>query len=288
MDQLRDIKLIVTHFSPDLDAVGAVWLFKRFDESEFSGAEVVFVNPGDQISDIELAKWGMTRKEVVHVDTGLGDFDHHTESAGKGVSATSLVFDYLKRKYKDLEKNEALVRMVDFMTKVDHFEEVDWPEPNNDRYAFFIEPVLKAIKQKQEIDDNKVIEFGMLALDGVYIEMERKVDAEREMGKGTEFETQWGKGIGFETSNDAVMKLGLKSGYKVVVRKDPDLENVRIKASPRKGIDLTGVYNRISKIDKKGSWYLHPEKAMLLNGSSKKPTQTPSPLSLKEIIEVLK
>ncbi len=38
-----------------------------------------------------------------------------------------------------------------------------------------------------------------------------------------------GKGIGVETKNDEVLTVGLKKGYKVVVRKDPE-GMIRIKA----------------------------------------------------------
>jgi len=38
-------KTIVTHLSPDLDAIGAIWLLKKF-ASEFADAKVEFVPIG--------------------------------------------------------------------------------------------------------------------------------------------------------------------------------------------------------------------------------------------------
>jgi len=43
-------KLLVTHHAPDLDAIGGIWLFKRFDALNYANAQVAFVDPGDTIS----------------------------------------------------------------------------------------------------------------------------------------------------------------------------------------------------------------------------------------------
>ena len=47
------------------------------------------------------------------------------------------------------------------------------------------------------------------------------------------------------------------------------------------------MYESIIKTDKEGSWFFHPGKHMLLNGSRKNLGQKPSPLSLKEVIKII-
>ena len=96
---MSQVPLIVTHHAPDLDAVASVWLLKRFDTHKFKDAPVAFVNPGDTISKDELKKFDNI-SEVVHVDTGLGEFDHHQPDRAKmNICAASLVMEYLTQKW---------------------------------------------------------------------------------------------------------------------------------------------------------------------------------------------
>ncbi len=277
----------MTHEAPDLDAVAAVWVLKRFDKERCGEAGVEFVAAGDSLSVEVMRERGLKDSEVVHVDTGMGEFDHHTEElAQKRVCAASLVYDYMVNKFSDMIHDDALARMVEIFVEIDHFGEVDWPEPNDDRYMFFLDEVLHHLKTVGESDEG-VVEFGIKALDSVHAAFSVKVSAEEEVKKGREFETKWGKGLAMETSNDEVIKYGQKSGYAIVVRKDPELGNVRIKAVPEKNIDLTQVYERILVRDQGATWYFHPAKTMLLNGSRKKRDQVPSSLALAEVVEII-
>ena len=112
-------------------------------------------------------------------------------------------------------------------------------------------------------------------------------EAETEIAKATVFESDFGKALAIESSNDAVMKVAQKMGYRVVVRRDPQYGSIRIKAVPEPDIDLTDVYTKIMALDKTGTWYFHAGKHMLLNGSSKNMKHTATPLSLQTIIELL-
>src|SRR3989338_9695164 len=84
------MKTIVTHFSPDLDAITSCWLIKKFF-------------PGWQNAAIKFVPAGLTYEnkpvdlnpEIIHVDTGLGKFDHH-QSNDKTCSSKK-VLDYLKK-----------------------------------------------------------------------------------------------------------------------------------------------------------------------------------------------
>ena len=73
----------------------------------------------------------------------------------------------------------------------------------------------------------------------------------------------------------------------IAVRKDPDEGHVRIKARPDSKIDLRPLYDKILELDHEGDWFYHQGGKMLLNGSGKS-TQTPTPLSLEKIIELIK
>jgi len=184
--------------------------------------------------------------------------------------------------------------MVKIVVDVDHFKEVFWSDPTADYYDFSLVGLIDGLKLEKPNDDEFYIEFGLICLDGILSEFENKIWAEKEIKQnGIEFETRFGKGIGIESVNDAVIKLSQKMGYVIAVRKDPRKGYVRIKARPSAGqnndnIDLTLVYEKLQKSDPQASWFLHVNRKMLLNGSSKSSKMHPSKLSLQSIIEILK
>lgn len=283
-----DYKLIVTHESPDLDAVGSVWILKRFDKEHFENLPVDFVHAGDKISEGKLAGWGIFPNEAVHVDTGLGELDHHSEEqANQPLCAASLVRDFVIHLHPEISDDEALKRMVDHFVEIDHFGECYWPDANNGKYLFQLHDILHHLKTVGAKDE-EVVEFGMKALDAVYSGFKIRVSAEEEMKKALVFETKWGRAAAVLTNNDEVVKYAQKEGYMLAIRKDPDEGNVRIKAVPGKQIDLTPVYEKIHQRDPEANWYLHPGKTMLLNGSRKHRGQKSSKLSLEEVIQIIK
>jgi len=326
------MKIIVTHSSPDWDAITSVWLLKRFLPG-WENAKVMFVPAGtrygnqqDTTNKIQVGGSPieqMGNDQVIHVDTGMGPLDHH-QTSDLAVCAASLTWDYVKTKHPEFtmqgsEKIEnklaALERIVEWVVELDHFQEVYYPDPASDRYEFGLYGLLEGLKSQKPNDDEYYLDFGMICLDAEIHNMESKIFAEKEIKeKGKEFETRYGKGLGIETINDATIKLAQKTGYSIVIRKDPRKGYVRIKALPehasqpvilskakdlekdsspsvqndKKGIDLTSVYEQLSKMDPEATWYLHVSKKMLLNGTPKNPKMIPTSLSLDKIIEVVK
>lgn len=302
------MKIIVTHISPDWDAIGGVWVLKKFLPG-WQNAAVEFVPAGGRRiapGKYKMAKLGehteaielQGKDEVIHVDTGLGPLDHH-ETSDSSVSGTSRAWDYVK---SEIEKSgstmtdvhmKAVSRVVDFIVQTDHFKEVFWPDAAADRYEFTILGVLEGLKLLKPEEHDYYVQFGREVLDSLFHTFENRIWAEEEIQeKGIVFETKRGKGIGFESLNDSVLKLAQKMGYHLVVRRDPNKGYVRIKVRPPENkttdIDLTLAYERLSKMDPDATWFLHVSKKMLLNGGSKNPNQVPTNLSLQRIIEVLK
>jgi hypothetical protein len=294
------MKIVVTHISPDLDAIASVWLIKKF-LSGWKDAKVEFVQAGDRLHDkffCDKAIEEIDGNEVIHVDTGLGCLDHHqlpTEEESAASLTWKFVKDSLKQNGQNFEfKKEAIERMVKVVVEIDHFKEVLWENPAADHYDFFLTGLLDGLKLEKPNDDNFYVEFGIISLDAILHQFENKVWAEKEIKeKGIEFETRFGKGIAMETINDTVIKLSQKMGYVIAVRRDPRKGYVRIKGRPRKDkeekdIDLTLVYEQLKKMDPDATWFLHVNKKMLLNGTPKNPKMKPTKLSLNDIIEALK
>ena len=277
-------KKIVTHFAPDLDAITSIWLIKRFMPG-WEEAEVLFVPAGETLNDEPVD----SAPNILHVDTGLGRFDHHQLDADQ--CAAKKVFEFLRRERKAKRKNwneEALERLVEVVNDIDHFREVFWPNPTADFYNFTLEEILDGLKLIYSEENEKIVEFGLTALDGVYKKLQNKVWAERLLKeKGVEFKTKWGRSIAVETTNDETLHLAQKMGFKIVLRKDPKRGHVRIKARPE-GINLGEVFGRLKRADRAATWYLHSSGCMILNGSTKNPKTKPTNLSLAQIIEILK
>lgn len=288
------MKKIVTHFTPDLDAIASVWLIKRY-LPEWKNAGVAFIPAGTTLDD----KTVDSKEDVLHVDTGFGKLDHH--QTAEDTCAAKRTLEYITKKREQKTKNkkqetknnkfpdEALVRLVDIVNDIDHFREVYYPDPMADFHDISLVAQLDGWKLIYSDQHEKILQLGTVALDGIYKKFQDKVWAEREINdKGINFKTVWGKGVGLETVNDEVIRVAQRMGFLLVVRKDPKKDYVRIKAQPESSVDLTNVYNKLKRLDSRATWFLHVGKKMVLNGSMKNPKTKATELTLREIIDVLK
>jgi hypothetical protein len=277
------MKIIVTHFNPDLDAVAAIWVVKKF----FSGwqkAKLSFVAAGSTYKDQPVD----SNPDILHVDTGLGEFDHH--QTNEFICSAQLCWQKVLKDKGQVRKieQEAMERLLAVVCEVDHGRNISWPNPESDRYVFFLENILEGLNAIYQ-EDSRVVDFGFAGLDSVFKILKDKIRAEEIINspKTIKFKTKWGESIGLKTANEAVLRVGEKMGYALVVKKDPKTGHVRIYARWDKGVDLTGVYNRLSEQDQTATWFLHASKCLLLNGSPRNPKMKPTKLSLREIREVL-
>lgn len=296
------MKKIITHKSCDLDAISSVWLLKRFYPN-WDGAQVEFVNAGEKLAGayqnegepIEI----IDDVKTIHVDTGMGALDHHQTADNNTCGAKRTLDFVLSEPLSSLHsheiKKEAIMRIVELVIDDDHFQEVYYPDSNNDIYEFGIVAIIQGYKLLYQKDDLKLTEFIFECLDSVLQNFEKKIWAEREIKeKGVEFESKWGKGLAIETINDEVLKTAQMMGYILSVRKDTNGGFVRIKVLPDKrggeslSIDLTKAYEKLKSMDPNATWFLHASKRMLLNGSSKNPEMKGTILTLEQVIEVLR
>lgn len=273
------MKTIVTHIGPDLDAITSVWLVKTFF-SDWEEAGLAFVPAGKTLEN----KDPDSDPNIIHVDTGFGKFDHHQTDAD--TCASLLVYAEVKKLHGT---DPALERMLAIVNDVDHFREVYYPNPTADFWDFGLVAQIDGWRLIYADNPIKLVELGLLALDGIYKMFQNKAWAEKEIKeKSVEFQTKWGRGIALETVNDEVVHLAQKMGYVLAVRKDPKKGYLRIKSLPRDEIDLTPLYNRLRVEEPQATWFLHASRHMVLNGSSKNPDMRPSKRPLTEIINVIK
>ncbi|HXS14972.1 MAG TPA: DHH family phosphoesterase [Candidatus Saccharimonadales bacterium] len=300
--------IIITHDSPDWDAIGSVWIIKRFLPG-WENAKVEFVPAGERSPRVankvkeadEKIIVEVKEDKILHMDTGFTPLDHHQDK-DTSVCSTSKAWQYVLEENKDLHggveqtkkdgKVEAIGRVVDYIVELDHFKEVFWPDAASNIHEFSLYGILDGMKGLHPSQSDYYVSWGMEILDAMVRRFESRIWAEREIAKGRAFETKWGKGLGIESINDSVIKLAQKTGYSVVVRRDPRKGYVRIKALPykegvTKDINLTLAAEQLRKMDPEATWFLHVSNKMLLNGTPKNPKMVPTKLSLDEIIRVL-
>jgi len=272
-------KTLVTHIFPDLDAVTSLWLFDRYDD-DFESANLQFVPAGSTFE----GKAVDSDPDIVHVDTGLGRFDHH--HTDKRICAAKLIFEHLLTSKKIKSKDvPALKRLTELVVQIDQFEDFFWPEAANDRYDLGINQILDHLKLSGRLNDKELVYQGFSLLDALLAGLKFKVKAEEEIKAGIEFESIWGKSLGVETRISAINKLAQKLGFALVVRKEPGTGFVSLKSQPKPELDLTSAYEALKKADPKADWYFHPSKHIILNGSRHNLKVKPSNLSLKEVIK---
>lgn len=277
------MKIVVTHISPDQDAICAVWLVKRFFPG-FSSAKIEFVSAGQTLN----GQAPDADPDIVHVDTGLGRFDHH-QTADRSLCAAVLVLkEIISQKYirNDLDE-EALERLTSVVLDIDHAGDKLWPAPESDRWDFMPDNVFDGLKFKGE-KNLFLVDYGMNTLDGVFWGMKRKLTGSKILERGIFFDSPWGRGVGVETAVEGMHSLGERLGIKVIIQKDPRKGNVRIHVHPAvKTADLTLACEELQRRDPQSDWFLHANKHLLLNGSSKNLTMRPTKLTLKEVIEII-
>lgn len=259
------MKIIVTHRSPDLDAICSAWLIKRF-LAGWEEAEIKFVPAGSKLEGLYKEYEGpielLHDDQVIHVDTGLGPLDHH-QTQNNDVCAASRTFEYVKSKHDNSiieheTKTKALGQIVQFTIDEDHFQEVHYNHELARTYNFSLARLIDGFKIIHPKEDSLCINFGMECLDVTVHVLERRIWAEDELKeKGTEFETRFGKAIAVESINDAVLEIAQINGYEIAVRRDPKYGNIRIKARPEKRgsgkpkskqVDLTPVYEAVKNL----------------------------------------
>ncbi len=275
------MKYIITHLSPDLDAIVGCWLIKKYYPG-FKNASIYFVPAGTTYKNQSVD----TNKNIIHVDTGLGRFDHH--QSDEYTCASEKIFKYLnQKKFIKKSNSQALKKFIKLVTAIDHFQEINFFDPTNDIYETMIHQIIEGLK-KMFVNDNKVVETIFPIIDAILINFKTKIQAEKEISQGFIFESPWGKSLALLSKNEEALKIALKKNFQLVIRQDPEKKYLRIKIRPDHKKNLVAIYKKLKEIDSKATWFLHSSKKMLLNGSSKNPKVVPTHMSIKRIIEIIK
>lgn len=274
------MKTVVTHLAPDLDAVAACWLVRKYFPG-WDEAAIVFI-PVESTLDNKPPD---EDPNIIHVDTGGGKFDHHGNHIH--TCAAKLVFEHIK-KYDYAKKKDimALERVVEFVTLIDNFREVDLPQADADIYDFCPHQLIFAMRSFIP-DDRRLAEVYVDILNAMQAAMKTKISAEEDIQKGFTFSSKWGKSIAMDSKNEEAVKLALKKKYAAAVRKDPQRGYLKIKINPSIKLDLEDLFNVLKSKDPNAHWSLQGNGHIIINGSSRKPNSIATRLQLHDVIAIM-
>jgi len=256
---------LVTHVHPDLDALLGTWILIRF--GGYDECELVFVPVG--------RRWDKGQN-VIHVDTGLTQFDHHDRS--DFTCAAKLVYESVFRE----EGNPAVEALVNYALKTDWYLLAE-----DDHSPFTINSIIEGLNRLHPDDPRTVAERTFQIFDALCESLSHRLEAEREYEKGFEFDSAFGKAFAIESSLGAVREVAYSKGAHVFVFVDPVKGYRGYKARSQKGIDLTDVYSVLRSREPAADWFLHSSRELLLCGSDKASDRKLSKLSLTELVDLV-
>lgn len=256
---------IVTHTSPDLDCITAVWMLRRFGGA--SGARVSFLRIGALVPP--------SLRRALFVDIGRGELDHHQRE--DQVCAATLVLEKFS-----LQGDLALKTMAEAARNIDH----GLPE---DRVTgpMSLTAVISGLNGKYPNDPARVLRLVSEYLDAIYAGLSLEGSLADSFSKGIRFSSRWGPGFAAKTTLvRALRRYAHARGIVLFVYLDPKTRFRGLVASGGKNVDLSAAFVKLKKLEPKAEWYLHLTKDLLICGSRKARSRRLSRLSLEELVDV--
>lgn len=269
-------KILVTHVIPHLDDIAALWLLVRFDPSA-RHAPLRFIETSPE--GVKLPPG------AVGVGVGRGRYDEH--KGDRKDSAVSLVWKDLKRRGKlpGGLRGRALSELVDFVRRGDMGEYIGKEGP-----GMPIATTLRALARLPGESSASAARVGFRLLDAMLELHEERVKIDAAIARGRKFMTRWGKGVGLtvEAVPGMVSERIAQLGYALVVLRYPSKGFLHVRATPRKGVDLSGLARIVMREEPQARWYLHHSKQMLLQGDWIAPISTRSRYGVDGMIKLIR
>lgn len=207
---------IVTHRSPDWDALGSVWLLKRYHPG-LENAEVRFVNTG--APDLELLA-----QAAAVVDTGREfdperlRFDHHQLPGRESVKTCAMkqVWEHLGQSFFDYKSKKDPVGHLRVLVDLVWAGDVGSGYAQTSRVAG-IHAILSAWKN-QGLSDEELLRRGMELLDAIDIHLRRLCEANDELEyRCLQFRSSDGALVAIRDGGPEVSWAAFESGARVVL-----------------------------------------------------------------------
>jgi hypothetical protein len=256
---------LVTHLHPDLDGLLGLWILIRF--GGVSDYQLAFVPVGGRLKGND---------DALHVDTGLGEFDHHQTS--DDTCSAKLVYEHVFRGRSDA----AVAELVNFALVTDWYR-----DPDLTNGPFSLNSMIEGLNQLEPKRPERVAESTFQILDALHASLTVRLEAEREYAKGHSFTSRFGPAFGIESANPGVRELAYRAGARVFVFVDPIDAYRGYKARSQDGVDFTDLFHEVSALEPDADWFLHSSKELLLCGSAKAPDRRLSKLNLDQLADLI-
>lgn len=278
---------IVSHVSPDFDAIASLWLLQRF--GPFADADIKLVNTGSpDAAVLEDASAVVDTGRVL--DPSRWRFDHH-QFAGAAANATCAamqVWQYLLLDNQDLFYLQPLILLI-------YAGDTGKPEAAESRRTG-IHALLSAEKASGS-GDLGVIAYGYDILDNLAAHLRRAHEAREALAQHTAYRSADGLLIALEQSSRASVSAAYDAGARLVLwhrtfeatetvelwrgGEGPDVDCGRLVKAVLWASAGTPVWEEVS------TWYRHSAGFYAGRGSDKAPDLTPLNVPVASIAAAL-
>jgi len=244
---------------------------------DYQSAAVDFIAAGPDGGEMDK-----TDPDKVCVGVGRGQFDEHKGDLND--CAASLVLAHVKE-HDSLEADVvmALQRIVDWVLLEDtgKLALMEYRD-------FCVPSVLRGEYDRAGKDSHAVASIGFAMLDALLHTQLNIIRLERDWEKRIEFESDFGRGIAMETSAHDADVFAYRRGFNLVVTVNVAHNYHSIRANVGSGVDLTPIYEELTRREPDAGWYFHHSKLMLICGGDLAPNVMPSRFSIDQLIELFK
>jgi hypothetical protein len=185
-------EIIVTHASPDLDALTSVYLLQRY--AGLADAAVCFVNTGSPDPAVLAAAAAVvdTGREL---DPARLRFDHHQDALLP--SAAMLVFDWLCERGADVAHLEPLIALV-------NANDLGQPHDGKETSALLgLHALISVAKHHQHGDDQAVLAWGLSLLAMLDGHLRRHAEARTQVLACLRWQSPDGRVVALDTTGVA-------------------------------------------------------------------------------------
>jgi len=296
----RPVRAIVTHPTPDLDALLCVYLLRRYGGAQITGVldcPLRFMSP----NEVEEAGGAEALEEEGYllVDLGGGRFDNHPRPGSEGdldASAAELVAEHL-----GIRGEGELSKILEFCARQDlKGESLRSRDPVD--HAVAMPAIIEGLNQLHPTDSEAVYTAIEPVLDAIVATERGWYDALRDADKALRAEVQGTTVLAMESASKAAARAGRFAGADLLVVRYLPHGHVAFTArrqGPLRTMTLEGLANRVRRAEAEiagqpprgdlhavgmhGGWFLHQSRRILNKGSPKAPDVPITRLDLSQL-----
>jgi hypothetical protein len=272
------MKTLVTHVKPHLDDICGIWLLRTYLPG-FSKAIIRFIPIDEKGGKTWDGRAVDSNPSVIHVGVARGAFDEHR--GVKNASATTLVWNYLKRKGfapRNRRERVALQRIVDYVYAEDTGRLKGLPHRN-----MMLPVLLSGFHESRHRT-----RIGFLLLQSLLHIKTTALTLENDWKRRIEFKTPWGRGVALKTTAAGSDDFSYRNGFVLVVTYNPKTGDRGIRAAADSRADLRTLARKVREREPLAQWYLHHSGKLLLCGDPVAPRVRRSKLALNELVALIK